>query len=159
MNALEQRARQILESAGFTVLRNGWPDFLAFREEGRWKKLAAFEIKSESDGLSDSQKIMQQLLRVAGIPVYVLRPSDLDKALKQKAKFTFDAGSLNVLRQETKDLRTEITVLMNKLEANERVLNGAVAVFDNDSILAHTEVEEISLSVSGAFNRENTTQS
>jgi len=79
MNPLEKEIATSLEAAGWKVLRNGWPDFLCWREEGNEKKVMCVEVKASKDKVRESQVTNHALLSGVGLPVYVLRSPDLSK--------------------------------------------------------------------------------
>lgn len=70
MNEREQRVKQTLEADGWTVLRNGAPDFFVTKA-GRLK---AVEVKGPNDQLSDRQKTVRDALVSAGIQYEVVYP-------------------------------------------------------------------------------------
>jgi uncharacterized protein YaaN involved in tellurite resistance len=72
----ENKVYQALEREGFDVLRNGYPDFFV-RRNGRYRGIAAVEVKQGSDKVRENQKAMHKLFNEAGIPVYVIRPEDV----------------------------------------------------------------------------------
>ena len=72
----EQRVYDHLKSDGFDVLRSGYPDFMV-RRNGRYSGVCAVEVKQGSDKVRPNQKIMHDMFKDAGIPVYVIKPEDL----------------------------------------------------------------------------------
>jgi len=74
MRASERAVSEGLKRKGFTVLRGGWPDFLAFvrREDGSLV-ITAVEVKEETGRLSQKQREMRRILGEYGIPVSVVR--------------------------------------------------------------------------------------
>jgi hypothetical protein len=67
MNRLEEKFRKIAISQGYTVLGNGWPDFLLKMEDG----LKAIEVKGPNDKLRENQIEMLRALDDAGLKCYV----------------------------------------------------------------------------------------
>ena len=84
-NNFEIKVKQLFERNGFTVLQTGWPDFL-IKRNGRYEGIAAVEAKQGSDKVRPNQKKMHNMLKEAGIPVYVVRPETLKAAEKQRFK-------------------------------------------------------------------------
>ena len=72
----EQRVYDHLKSDGFDVLRSGYPDFMV-RRNGRYSGVCAVEVKQGSDKVRPNQKIMHDMFKDAGLPVYVVRPEDI----------------------------------------------------------------------------------
>lgn len=68
MNTSESVFEVIAKSKGYTILRNGWPDFALRRADG---SLFCVEVKSYADSLSTEQIHMIEFLALAGIPCYV----------------------------------------------------------------------------------------
>ena len=68
MNTSESVFEVIAKSKGYTILRNGWPDFALRRADGY---LFCVEVKSYADSLSTEQVNMMEFLALAGIPCYV----------------------------------------------------------------------------------------
>jgi len=84
MNNFEKEVQEYFQADGWTVLRNGWPDFFCLKivqqSYGAPEiKLSAVEVKRGADKLSMAQEAMHKALRQAGIPVWVIRPKDLVK--------------------------------------------------------------------------------
>jgi hypothetical protein len=69
MNKAEHIARRILESAGYEVLWNGWPDFLAISHSDR---VIAVEVKNmlTNDIVRPNQRAMALGLEEADVPVF-----------------------------------------------------------------------------------------
>ena len=73
MNETERTVAQELEAEGWTVLRRGWPDFLAVRG----KELKFIEVKpnpcdDDVSLLSPYQKDMRAALRSIGVHVWIM---------------------------------------------------------------------------------------
>lgn len=78
MNAYELWLKQKLEEKGWTVLRNGWPDFLCFKGDlFKPTEVLAVEGKRGTQLLTYDQLQIHTILRAAGVPCEVLRPSDV----------------------------------------------------------------------------------
>jgi hypothetical protein len=80
VNYCEARIAESLRADGWKVLRNGWPDFLCWRDEsdGR-RKVICVEVKDETtgDSLRKPQIMNHAVLTEIGLPVYVLgKPED-----------------------------------------------------------------------------------
>jgi len=104
MNAREIQVKLKLQQKGFTVLRNGWPDFLCIRTTTRKlpgtsangdpafediRGACAVEVKSRTDQLSPEQQAVRRVLQSARIPVYVVRPDDIDDAIHTSKRRLF----------------------------------------------------------------------
>ena len=72
----EQIVYDQLKDDGFDVLRSGYPDFMV-RRNGRYSGVCGIEVKQGSDKVRPNQKEMHDMLKDAGIPIYVIRPEDL----------------------------------------------------------------------------------
>jgi hypothetical protein len=70
MRRTEDSALEEFKNAGWSVQRNGWPDYLLvrLRDDGKLEFMG-LEVKSEGDNLSGVQLAMRALLISAGIPV------------------------------------------------------------------------------------------
>ena len=73
----ERQAILLLESQGYTLLKRGWPDFIAIKDG----HFICIEVKpNRKVKLKIEQEIVLRLLGKAGIPVYRYSP---DKGLKE----------------------------------------------------------------------------
>ena len=72
----EQKVYDHLKRDGFDVLKSGYPDFMVQRN-GRYSGVCAIEVKQGTDKVRPNQKMMHDMFKDAGIPVYVIRPEDL----------------------------------------------------------------------------------
>jgi hypothetical protein len=122
-NSLETRVRKILERRGFTVLQNGWPDFLCYKIESFDNTSQAFcvEAKDGCGVVSESQRHSHEVLKWLGIPVYVVRREDmLATALADKKCTLFMATDLRTAIRRIGDLEELIaksTKELNRLKA------------------------------------------
>lgn len=73
MNDFERDFNDRMTQLGFTVLRNGWPDFLCMSRDGGF----AVELKRGQDRVSAHQKQMHEALKNLGVAIVVARPEDL----------------------------------------------------------------------------------
>jgi hypothetical protein len=72
-NPAEQHVVDDLESQGYTVLKNGWPDFLAFKGT----EVRLIEVKPHGRRhLSPRQKRMANALALTGLKVELVAPPD-----------------------------------------------------------------------------------
>ena len=70
-NPAESAVVRDLESQGYTVLKNGWPDFLAFRGT----EVRLIEVKPHNHRrLSPRQQRMAEALALVGLTVELLAP-------------------------------------------------------------------------------------
>ena len=68
-NEFESHVRKLLENKGWTVLQNGWPDFLCIKN----KQILAVEVKNHGDKLSPRQVRLLSALSEK-IPVQTAHP-------------------------------------------------------------------------------------
>lgn len=61
-NYYENQAAKDLESEGYTVIRNGWPDFFCFRDVNGVREYLGVEVKSAGNRVSKRQKRMAESL-------------------------------------------------------------------------------------------------
>lgn len=69
MNRLEEKFKREAETKGYTVLGNGWPDYLIMKGN----RYIAVEVKSANDALKDNQVEMLKAIQEAGIKCCVYR--------------------------------------------------------------------------------------
>ena len=62
MSKFEDKVVDVHRELGWNVLRNGWPDFLMYREVDGKLEVRAAEVKSENDALRPNQIKMLDLL-------------------------------------------------------------------------------------------------
>ena len=67
----EIQAIQEYEKRGYRVLKNGWPDFLAYREIDGKLEVVAVEVKAGTDTVKPEQRENHKILHQLGIPVDV----------------------------------------------------------------------------------------
>lgn len=73
-NAAEIAVCDHLEAEGYTVLKNGWPDFLAYRDG----EVRFIEVKPHSGRrLSPRQQTMASALRPLGVTVEMMTPENV----------------------------------------------------------------------------------
>lgn len=77
MNRLERKAAAHLALEGWTIVRGGAPDFLAYKtgSDGTIVKVGCFEVKSKMDVVSPTQEEQLRVLASVGIEAVVLRES------------------------------------------------------------------------------------
>lgn len=68
-NPTELEAHRELVEMGYIVLKRGWPDFLVFNKDD----VFAVEVKTDTDIVRPSQRVMLELLAANGIDTYVRR--------------------------------------------------------------------------------------
>lgn len=73
MSRYEKKVADKLRREGFTVMRNGWPDFTAFKRDSKGKITDLFfvEVKGCGDKLRQEQTDLHAVLRSIGLPVFV----------------------------------------------------------------------------------------
>jgi VRR-NUC domain len=71
MNKNERKVKSLYESKGYIVLRDGWPDFLAYRMVNGKLEAKAIEVKAGNDAVSMKQIRNHVALEALGIPVEV----------------------------------------------------------------------------------------
>jgi hypothetical protein len=73
MNPREHAIKKELEAQGYTVLRRGWPDFLAFKEADGKLEVKGVEVKvAANDFPSKHQAAMHDVLRRFGLNIEVV---------------------------------------------------------------------------------------
>jgi Holliday junction resolvase-like predicted endonuclease len=74
LNETEIEACKFLEGLGYTVVKRGWPDFLAVRGD----EVRFVEVKSSpnNEGLSPNQKKVARILEKLGIRVELFHPGN-----------------------------------------------------------------------------------
>lgn len=72
VNKREREVVDALKAEGYTVLRNGWPDFLAVRGNDT----VAVEVKAPTDSLTNAQFRMHSALKAIGIETVVAREGE-----------------------------------------------------------------------------------
>ena len=77
LNETEVEVCQFLEQSGYTVVKRGWPDFLAVKGDD----VRFIEVKSSAKtvGLSPNQKKMAKILAKLGIQVELFHPGNKDE--------------------------------------------------------------------------------
>lgn len=133
-NKAEKAIREMLEKAGFIVLREGWPDFCVFQETADGLAMFLVEVKTGIDKLNPSQKLMHKILMRVGIPVYVLRPEELwkfdggpgSKATVFPTLPSADAirHQINLLEHRTETLRKDLERLRDAAEETAFLFDG-----------------------------------
>lgn len=72
VNKNEEIIRQKYESQGYTVLRNGAPDFVIFKNEnGQITDIKFIEVKFNGDRLRYEQQVYKKILETLGL-TYIL---------------------------------------------------------------------------------------
>src|SRR5580698_8131330 len=69
VNPHERKMAVALTNSGYSVLRKGWPDFLAVAGN----RVIAVEVKNHKDQVRPEQAEMHEVLKRIGIPVLVVR--------------------------------------------------------------------------------------
>jgi len=99
-NLYEIKAKREMESMGWMVLQNGFPDFFCFRKTKNGDYQYKFvEVKSPKDKLTPSQKIVHKVFCDLGIPVEIKRFDKmvfLEGTAKLKAKPLRDKSILEL---------------------------------------------------------------
>lgn len=75
MNTREREFKELVESTGFRVRRNGWPDFAIVDERGNI--FSTVELKCGFDKISREQELMHEALQAADVPVVIVHESDI----------------------------------------------------------------------------------
>lgn len=135
MNALEQQIKAWLESRGFTVIQNGWPDFFCYQDnvnfQGRIEsRFMAVEVKSNVDKIKEHQAHVHNALRAAGVPTYVIRPKDFDSAVKTQCKIAFSPSSMKGMKNHLKEIDDRIAQLQTEQERIRRAMDNVLIAFD-----------------------------
>lgn len=118
LNPSEKIAHGALCRAGFEVLRNGWPDFLATRDND----ILAVEVKAGPDRVSTAQHAMHQALERAGIPVVVVHDPTREWRPTHTGSLVFEVYSLQSYSEE----------LTREIEALERRRSDVQELLDSE---------------------------
>ena len=143
MNVNEQQAHDAMVKKGWTVLRNGWPDFLVLKTQkvhlgGTWEKrvLSAcaveFKAKSTGDKLRGNQEAMHEALRSLGIPVHIMTNGST-AAVKAVERRFFYPRPLDLLKHEAVSLKEHLGILLKRIEDHEEELEAASLLFEPES--------------------------
>jgi hypothetical protein len=127
VNASEQVVREELEQRGFTVYRNGWPDFLAVRKTQLQGKeclgVMGIEVKSGKDKLSEQQAIIHRILRQARFPIHVVSTQTI-KDLKPTTRTMLTEREIFDAHTGLKGIAEEINRLQKRIEELSKVVDG-----------------------------------
>ena len=117
MNERENSILAALREQGWTVYRDGWPDFLCLRlnsgaTEGTQPTLeaVAVEVKSPEDKPSEAQHRMHEALERLGIPVAIARPGDIS-GLRYRVR----TGTKTRTRASRPDADNQISEILREL--------------------------------------------
>lgn len=129
MNVSERAVKEALENRGFTVHRNGWPDFLAVRQmEGYGTKtigIMGIEVKTGNDKLRPEQKIIHHLLRQARLPVHVLTPGSAKLDGRLPSCHLLTEREVEQARTAAAQITAQIATLEARLADLKRIAEGA----------------------------------
>jgi hypothetical protein len=117
-----------MRHAGFSVLRNGWPDFLllnAKRTQG-----FAVELKRDKDKVSSQQRKMHKALALFGIPTHVVGENWRAQLPALKSNFLLNPDELEALEREVEHLGDEIAMLHARQAEILKLLLGARSASD-----------------------------
>jgi hypothetical protein len=74
MRANEEQAIDKFKAEGWSIIKDGWPDYLLVRSVSNGKlEFMGVEVKCGRDQLSDQQRLMHAALLCAGIKVEVVK--------------------------------------------------------------------------------------
>ena len=133
MTPSEDIAKQIFERKGFTVLRNGWPDFLCYKDNGFGEvRVLCVEVKTKGDGLRPEQERMHEVLKRMGFPVSVMYEEDV-KEFKKYGKAVALQESKEELLRKVANLESDVRNTMSNLEQLKRDLDASVVLIQKDS--------------------------
>jgi len=132
MNDSESEFAQVAESKGYTLRRNGWPDFALMRADG---SLICVEVKTPGDSLSQEQHDMIEFLSLAGIPCYISRNGDFPDFRKPVFKidreFTKSSKSCRLCELNSERLRYSVErEYHSRLERVEQILQQIMRLCD-----------------------------
>ena len=128
VNRLEQEVKEKLEGRGYTVLRNGWPDFLCIRKVSKRTRttygyehhtevygLMGVEVKARGDKVSEDQRAVHRALRAAGIPVYVMGLDALDNGERISTKRFLTHADIKLLKAHGEALKADLAFLEGQI--------------------------------------------
>jgi hypothetical protein len=131
-NQLEDSVRTALERRGFTVLRNGWPDFMAIAKHSDPNRATGFalEVKSNGDDLSEEQVKMHEALRKFGVPVLVAR-QNFEAVIRKRGRALLTPKTYETLERQLANLRYEIERLTRQWHASMEDLALLQVIFED----------------------------
>ncbi len=107
MNEREEIIKKYLQDQDYTVIKNGWPDFLVIKNKDGIQEGFGLEIKSEFDKLTEEQKEMHNWLRKLGIPVYVIKSKKEFDSISPVGKTLFSKAHKDKLELELNGIRIQ----------------------------------------------------
>jgi hypothetical protein len=124
MNSREKRVKQRYERNGWTILRGGWPDFLAIRDsaDGQVEHMG-IEVKSHNNRLSACQEKMHEALQKIGVKV------SIDYSIRSERKADETVSGLLTVNEAATHLQTSPQLILDlvRREGLKTVLRGAVS--------------------------------
>ena len=152
MNKHEQVAYDAMVKKGWTVLRNGWPDFLVLNQKTvtvpkiveeygntRYQydveKVVIegcgieFKAKATGDKLRPEQIAMHEGMKALGIPVHVLTNGS-PSAIKSVERRFFYPRPLELMKREANSLREELQKIEKRIHEYDQELNDASVLFE-----------------------------
>lgn len=140
MNQNERIILDALQKRGFSVLRNGWPDFLCIKNAydprtrqyiGLPNSAMCVEVKAGKDKLSAEQKAVHATLIKCGLPVYTVRAEDGDAGIPfgRNRKFLTSAEMKNNLA-ELQDAKRMLDNLQYKISQLEHLTESSLVMLD-----------------------------
>jgi hypothetical protein len=144
MNSNEQIVADYLSKKGHRVIRRGWPDFLCVKQQynrilkeytGNFSGVLAVEVKSGRDQLSEDQKIVHAVLKLAGIPTYTIRPEDMDKALAPGRLKLWSTEEVNRIQQRIYALEAQAAASQKEMADLRGLINDCAILFDETNFI------------------------
>jgi len=152
VNKNEQVAYDAMVKKGWTVLRNGWPDFLVLNHKTirvpRIEQYGGteyhlpdvekvviegcgieFKAKTTNDKLRPEQIAMHEGMKALGIPVHVLTNGS-PSAIKSVERRFFYPRPLELMKQEATALREELQKIEKRIHEYDQELNDASVLFE-----------------------------
>jgi len=120
----EKDVRDALNRAGYTVLRNGWPDFLVCGPDG----IFAVEVKTGKDKLSREQEAIHKALEQAGVRTVTVRDGVAIEGKFNIGEIVSAAERLNGLRDHLTHVRNSCIAGLVLLDETRATIEQTVSI-------------------------------
>lgn len=132
MNDFEKKIHDALVARGYTVLRNGWPDFLVMEKDrpfGLRPRGFALELKRGADRVRDEQVEMHRALAQFGVLTHVVR-DDAAAVIRKKGRLLLLESDLHGMRESLQELERHASELNAAIENQRKALASAEVLFE-----------------------------
>ena len=168
MNANESLVADFLKKTGYHVIRRGWPDFLCVKRE--WDRISrsytnvyngllAVEVKAGKDTLSEDQQIVHAVLKMAGIPCYVLKPDEVPRKGQLHTRKLWSMREFEGLSGKIYQCMNEVEELQRQLEEKTTRLTELKDILDEATVMVEQTHFRLGRSIEGGNGAEKETGS